>query len=162
MIQFSLKEQLNNLHVLLYRLTDEQYVFQSRMLSQATIGQHVRHVIELVQCLVLEYDHGTVDYDKRKRDRRIETDRAFALEQLTHLNQSIEKPEKRLRLSVRSSSGQFTVVTGYNREIFYNTEHAIHHMALIKVALKEMELEIVDDSFGVAYATTQYNQRLSA
>jgi hypothetical protein len=49
------------------------------------------------------------------------------------------------------------VSTTYHREIVYNTEHIIHHLALIKVALIEMKLNIVDENFGMAYATIKYN-----
>ena len=50
------------------------------------------------------------------------------------------------------------VTSTYNREIVYNIEHAVHHMALIKVALKELEVEFVNEEFGVAYATVQYRR----
>jgi hypothetical protein len=162
MIKQSLKEQLSNLQDLLHQLDDEQYTYRSAMLHHSTIGQHVRHVIELVQCLVLAYDQGTVDYDNRKRDERIETVRSFALLQLNELRDAIDRPEKTLRLRISTGGSIDTVQTGYNREVFYNTEHAIHHMALIRVALKEMELDVVSDNFGVAYATIQYKQRMGA
>ncbi len=156
MIQSSLKEQLNVLCELLSQLSDEQYTCKVSMLSNASIGQHVRHIVELVQCLVLGYEKGLVDYDRRKRDKRIETGRTFALQILEDLQCSIDKPEKDLLLHAVAGSGEYTIETGFSREILYNTEHAIHHMALIRVALMEMRLDIVNDTFGVAYATTQY------
>ena len=155
MIQ-SLTEQLHALRSLLYRLTDEQYTHRSSMLNNATIGQHVRHVIELAQCLVLAYEAGAVNYDKRKRDERMENSRSFALLQLEELLQSVNKPEKKLQLQVITGEGSLTLETWYNREVHYNTEHAIHHMALIRVALKEMQLDVINESFGVAYATMQH------
>jgi hypothetical protein len=161
MIQ-SLTDQLRHLRDLLCLLSDEQYTYRASMLNHASIGQHVRHVIELGQCLVLGYEAGTVNYDKRKRDERMENKRSFALQHLDELLQSVNKPEKKLQLQVTASQGTHTLETWYNREILYNTEHAIHHMALIRVALKEMKLDIVSDNFGVAYATIQHRQRISA
>ncbi|MBT1700447.1 DinB family protein [Fulvivirgaceae bacterium PWU4] len=158
----SLTEQLCCLRDLLYRLNDEQYTCRSSMLNHATIGQHVRHVIELGQCLILAYQTGVLNYDKRKRDERMENSRSFALQQLNDLFQSINKPEKKLQLQVATSQGTHTLETWFHREVFYNTEHAIHHMALIRVALKEMQLDIVNDNFGVAYATVQHRQTASA
>jgi uncharacterized damage-inducible protein DinB len=159
MIQQSLKEQLNNLQSLLKVLDDEQYTYKSTMLNNGTIGQHVRHIVELVQCLMFAYEQGIVDYDRRKRDARIETIRTFALYQLDVLQQALDKPEKKLRLQITTENNTYIVETGYNREVFYNTEHAIHHMALIRVALKEMRLNLVSDNFGMAYATIQYKHK---
>ena len=63
----------------LHQLTDEQYRRPSITLSNATIGQHVRHVIELFLCLKQGYEAGIVNYEKRKRDINIETDRQLAI-----------------------------------------------------------------------------------
>lgn len=156
----SLTEQLHALRDLLHRLNDAQYIYRSSMLNNATIGQHVRHVIELGQCLVLAYEAGAVNYDKRKRDERMENTRSFALLQLDELLRSVHKPEKKLQLQVVTGEGTLTLETWYNREVLYNTEHAIHHMALIRVALKELQLDVVNESFGVAYATMQHRRRI--
>ncbi|HEU5291692.1 MAG TPA: hypothetical protein VFU05_13675 [Cyclobacteriaceae bacterium] len=162
MIKQSLKEQLNSLEGLLHQLKDEEYTYRSTMLNQATIGQHVRHVIELVQCLAQAYEQGVVDYDTRKRDQRIENSRNFALQLLAEMHQAIDLPEKELKLVVNTGNGVHIVNTWYNREIFYNTEHATHHMALIRVALKEMQLNIVHDNFGIAYGTIRHKEKISA
>jgi hypothetical protein len=52
----------------LQQLTDQQYQQPSATLSNATIGQHLRHVIELFMCLNQGYITGTVNYEQRKRD----------------------------------------------------------------------------------------------
>ena len=63
----------------LEQLTPEQYKAQSNILFNATIGQHVRHIIELFIELNKGYDSGVVNYEKRKRDYRIETDKDFGV-----------------------------------------------------------------------------------
>ena len=52
----------------LHQLTDREYAQPSNILFNATIGQHVRHIIELFLCLEKGYDEGVVNYEKRKRD----------------------------------------------------------------------------------------------
>ena len=52
----------------LEQLTCEQYCKPSKILFGATIGQHVRHIIELFICLDNGYGTGVVNYEKRKRD----------------------------------------------------------------------------------------------
>jgi len=49
----------------------------------------------------------------------------------------------------------------YFREVVYNTEHTIHHLALIKVAIIDMKLDIVDNDFGMAYSTIKYQASLN-
>jgi hypothetical protein len=40
------------------------------------------------------------------------------------------------------------------RELLYNLEHAIHHMALIRVGLNlRFKYVLYQDNFGVAYST---------
>jgi hypothetical protein len=41
----------------------------------------------------------------------------------------------------------------------YNIEHCIHHQALIKVALNEMEANhLINKNFGIAPSTIQYRK----
>ncbi len=128
------------------------------MLGNATIGQHVRHILELIQCLMTGYATGTVDYDARKRDANLETDTTFACHTIEGLCQAIVREDKPLLLA--SQSNEAPVKTCYFRELVYNCEHAIHHMAMIRVALRELGLDLVDETFGVAAATIQYKQQI--
>ena len=75
-------------------LPDDAYKAPCPVLSNATIGQHTRHVIELYLCLIRGYDTEAVSYDKRKRDTRIENEKSFALQQLEWVQEKLEKPNK--------------------------------------------------------------------
>lgn len=156
-----LNHQLKALLPLLYRIGEADYTLRSAMLGEATIGQHIRHIIELVQCLVNGYDNGTVNYDARIRDIRIETDKHFAGWCIRQLLESTAQADKPLQL-ITSGEPAVHISTFYYRELLYNTEHAIHHMALIRVGLREMHLDIVDDHFGVAPSTVQYREKVCA
>jgi hypothetical protein len=46
----------------LHQLQDEEYSQPSRILFDATIGQHTRHIIELFLCLEQGYESGVVNY----------------------------------------------------------------------------------------------------
>ena len=61
------------LHETLDKLTPEQYTACSKSLFNATIGQHVRHIVELFQCLEQGYETGIVNFDRRETDRQKET-----------------------------------------------------------------------------------------
>src|SRR5215213_5922033 len=97
-----LQQAVNNVFVQLSTTLDqlgqEQYVQPCKTLFNATIGQHVRHIIELFQCLENGYDQGLVNYEKRKRDTRIETDKEFAAGLLTEVHQGLTRENKDLQL----------------------------------------------------------------
>jgi hypothetical protein len=141
---------------LLQDLPEGVYDSPSRFLSQATIGQHLRHIAEMYQSLISGYDSGTIEYDKRNRDHRIETDRAFAESTLTEIINNIDRADKPLTVICELEGREVKLESNYHREILYNMEHAIHHMALIKVAVIEMTDIILPKEFGVAPTTLQY------
>ncbi|MBK7681685.1 MAG: hypothetical protein IPJ26_04015 [Bacteroidetes bacterium] len=52
-----------------------------------------------------------------------------------------------------------TVNSTYKRELAYNIEHAIHHMAIIKIAIENAYSDIVlDKAFGVAPSTIRFQR----
>ena len=158
MIFIQMTEQLKSLSNLLLLLNDRQYNKKIVFLGNASIGGHTRHIIELLKCVTDGYNLGKVDYLNRVRDLSLETDKISATEQLTEMIDQVTKHDRQMRLVTETNEeGLMNVVeTTYFREIVYNTEHAIHHLALIRVALREMKLDIVDDDFGMAYSTIKY------
>lgn len=154
----SIKESFTQLHVALEQVTAEEYIQPSQNLSNATIGQHTRHIIEMYQCLLNGYDAGLVCYDHRKRDVVIETNKELAKRLLIDIAEKTNQPNKDLELTAvygDATAEELKVNTNYYRELAYNLEHTIHHMALIKVGLKELSSIDVSHTFGVASSTTR-------
>lgn len=161
-----LQQAVNNVFVQLSstldQLNQEQYVQPCKTLFNATIGQHVRHIIELFQCLENGYDLGMVNYEERKRDVRIETDKAFATGLLAEVHQGLAKENKALQLQAcydETAANLLTLQTNFYREVAYNLEHTIHHMALIRVGITEVSDIELPGEFGVASSTIKYRQQ---
>lgn len=154
MIAVSIRHQLNMLSDLLETLTDDQYTFLSPMIGGYSIGQHTRHILELFQALENGYDSALVDYDQRKRDVQIETDRICAHQVAGALITSLVRNDKPLRLRIDGpGEDRLLVESSYYRELAYNIEHTIHHFSLIRVVLRELHLDCVPPTFGFAYST---------
>ncbi len=153
-----LKEQLSSLDELLIVLTSGQYNKKIVNLGNASIGSHTRHIIELLNCLTSGYEAGVIDYLSRVRNLRIETDKIFAISELNKIPSLILQPDKELKMIIETDEAICLndVTTTFYREIVYHTEHVIHHLALIRVALRAMKLNIVTDNFGMAYSTMKY------
>ncbi len=143
------------------KLSDREYCNPCVHLNNSTIGQHTRHVIEMFVCLNEGYESGIVNYENRRRDHVIETNKTVAANLLDEIIGSLDKPDKSLLLE-GAYSDQSTVKmqfnTNYNREVVYNLEHTIHHMALIRVGLRELNIQQLPESFGVAPATVKHKQ----
>jgi len=161
-LQHAVIQVFSQLSDSLKQLDNRQYDYSCKNLSGNTIGQHVRHIIEMFQCLESGYQSGEVDYEKRKRDKQIETDKIFASELLQDIVRQIGKGNKALNLLTYYdpfSANPGKIGTNYYREIAYNLEHTIHHMALIRVALRELGDIPVDDSYGVASSTLKFRKQ---
>lgn len=161
-----LQQAVNNVFVqlsaTLEQLSQEQYVQPCKTLFNATIGQHVRHIIELFQCLENGYAEGKVNYEQRKRDTRIETDKAFAMGLLAGVYQGLHLENKEIQLEAcydEHDTSPVTISTNFYREVAYNLEHTIHHMALIRVGITEVSDIMIPEEFGVASSTIKYRQQ---
>jgi uncharacterized damage-inducible protein DinB len=146
----------------LEQLEEEQYNYSCENLSGSTIGQHVRHIIEMFQRLELGYQIGEVNYDNRKRDRQIETDKTYAIRLINDIVQQIQKENKNLSLFIypdEKPAEPERISTSYFREILYNLEHTVHHMALIRVGLREIGGIPVGDSYGVSSSTIKFRNQ---
>ena len=141
------------------QLTNQQYSEPANLIFNATIGQHIRHIIELYQILEIGYTEGVVNYETRKRDHQIETQKELAIQSLQSIFATINKPNKKLLLETEyalSTNEPTTIETNYYRELVYNLEHTVHHMALIRVAINEVSNIQLPKEFGIASATIKF------
>lgn len=143
----------------IHQLSDTDYSFAIEQLGKATIGQHVRHIIELYEELYNGYETGVVCYDNRKRDYAIETNRMLAIERLQHISVSTAKTNKPLQLKccyATQEGEDVWVETNYLRELIYNIEHMVHHMALLRVGLNQIATIELPNDFGIAVSTIRH------
>lgn len=158
------KENLNQLRELFKSISNKKYTEKVSVLSDASIGQHVRHILEFYLLLVSGSFSGTISYDKRKRDIRIETDTLFVIQTIDHLQKGLDTLDEKhpVKLEADYSTGgksQNLIDSSVGRELAYCIEHSIHHQALIKAGLIALGLShIIDEQFGVAYSTIRYRK----
>lgn len=161
MMQVHCQKNLQQLRSLLQRMSTEQYNNKVNILSGATIGQHIRHILEFYQC-VLDHPEDVVNYDIRERNRLLETDVEYTIITIDGL---LSKLEVHTEDHYVVFEGNFsvtndvtlTMATSLYRELAYCLEHGIHHQALIKIGLTELNLSShIDSSFGVAATTLRF------
>ena len=153
-------EALNSLADALQQLPEPgQYTNPCEALSNATIGQHTRHIIELYQCLIEGYAAGEINYDDRKRNPLYENDIPAAINVIREIQKNLEQPDKDVNIFCGTNDNSVCIESNYYREVLYNLEHCIHHQALIKVALLSIKDIQIAEGFGVAPSTLQYRQQ---
>lgn len=150
---------LNDLRSVLIQLSNEEFTLPLTVFSQATIGQHTRHVLEFFQCLIQSYATDVICYDDRTRSIDLESNVSFAIDKLDCICQDLEqiKTDKTLNLGGQLSDTRFSVQSSVMREMIYVVEHTVHHLAVIKIGLVVNFPAIkIPDNLGVADSTQRF------
>lgn len=159
MLLKSIRHSLDELLYLLNQLSDQDYSKPCTALSNATIGEHTRHILEMFQCLENSYDLGILNYDNRERNIQIQTETDFAKKCIAAIKMGLKSENKIIYLEQIIDGLNIRIQSNYYRELLYNLEHCIHHQALIKVAVLQFENILVDENFGVARSTIEYRKQ---
>ena len=167
-IETACSDILNQLSNLVNQISEKDYSKPVSSLNGSTIGQHIRHTVEFFMCLKQGVKIGSINYDKRAHDKQIETDKFSAMSALSQihefLNEMVYNPQLILEVSYNLNNDKgIAVNTNYYRELIYNIEHAVHHMAIIKIGIKEVAPYIsLPHEFGVAASTIRYQETVAA
>lgn len=155
-------ENLTQLHQFVHALPEGALTRQDHKTGHSTIGMHLRHVLEFYIGILDNGDATIVNYDLRKRELSLEQDITTISETIVRLTQKCKEltTEKLLKpIDFQACySTESDVIESHpsslSRELAYGLEHAIHHMAIIKLSCYLLEIPIqLDANFGVAYST---------
>jgi len=155
---------LSQLTELIQQITEQDFIRPVDSLGNSTIGQHLRHTLEFFICLERGFEAGLVNYDKRDHDKLIETDKFIALSVLNKINKFIvsQQTDKALKLEAGYDLDKedFVMInTNFLRELVYNIEHAVHHMAIMKIGIREVAPYVkLSHEFGIAASTIRYQE----
>lgn len=155
---------LSQLATVVDQIEEKHFVAPSLSLGNSSIGQHLRHTLEFFLCLESGCDKGVVNYDKRPHDKVIETDKFIALLTIQRIKDFVNAHEEDFTLKLEvgyelDSDESLAMDTNYFRELTYNIEHAVHHMAIMKIGIREIAGYItLPGDFGIAASTLRYKE----
>ncbi len=129
----------------------------------STFGKHFRHIHDFFHCLTHQCNSLELDYCNRCRETSIEDHKDSCIAAFQVLQQDLAKLDEHRIITVKadfevSDGVRPEVKTSIGREIMYAYDHAVHHLAIVKIGLNEhcRGLEINQD-LGVAASTIRYN-----
>lgn len=135
---------------------------------ETSIGQHYRHVLEHFQCFLEGLETGEINYDARRRDRRLETEVKFAslatcelLQTLQHITDQRIAQKCKATTSLENGSAASTFDSNAARELAYCVGHAVHHYAIIRIVANGIGVSVAND-FGFAASTLKHKAAQAA
>lgn len=163
-LQLACTNILSQLSSLINQISEQDFTKPATSLSNSTLGQHMRHTLEFFICFEQGFDKGLINYDKRAHDKLIETDKFLAMAAIQRIQDFINKNQEdrplKLEVGYDLSKEDFVLVdTNYTRELVYNIEHAVHHMAIMKIGVREVAHYItLPPDFGIAASTIRHKE----
>lgn len=146
---------------LLERLSDPAY--RDTEPGRSSVGAQYRHVLDHYRALLEGIPVARVDYDARRRNPEVETDRAAAARDTRDLI------DRLAALAGRPPGAPLAVIaacsadhpgepqaSSLGRELVFLVSHTVHHYAIIKLLLEDPES--VAHDFGTAPSTLAWQR----
>ncbi|MEM7395560.1 MAG: hypothetical protein AAF492_24785, partial [Verrucomicrobiota bacterium] len=128
------------------------------------VGGHIRHDLEHYSNFLAGLGAGRIDYEARKRDLRVEQNRAFAIERIDETIEQLQQipaDEGTRSLEVKMERGgqeaEWATST-VSRELDFLLSHTVHHFGLVAMILKVQGF-LPKEHFGVAPSTVRYLEK---
>lgn len=149
-------------------LDDELYSRAFPDLRLSSIGDHYRHHLDHVAAFVRGVDSGKIDYDDRRRDPRIATERVFAMQRTDQLIEKLEPlarevEEKQIFILHRTRDDDRTrrpIPSCLHRETAFVISHAVHHYAIMAIAARHQGVA-PPKNLGVMPSTLRHKKAIA-
>ncbi len=138
--------------------------------ARPAVGPHFRHCVDFYRSFLEGLEDGRVDYDRRRREARLEQDPQAAAAAFEEIAGRLARlPPERLDrplavvadLAPDEEPGGAAARSTVGRELRVLLSHTVHHWALIALALRARGLE-PGAEFGVAPSTLAHWRRRRA
>jgi len=150
---------------LLKSIDDNQYSDTSIAPYYSSIGGHMRHILDVFDCIFDGLETKKVDLTARKRNELAETKTAIGIEYFNQIIQKIKTLNdldfnQIVQVSDDLGLGMVTVNYTLSSALIQAHSHAIHHFASIGYIISQLGIELPDADFGYN-PTTPKNQELN-
>ncbi len=138
---------------LLNAIDDKQYGDNSIAPYHSSIGIHMRHILDVFDCIFSGLESRKVDLSARKRNELAETKVDFGLMYFEEIIKKLEKLESEnlnIVVEVKDDLGLGVVTANYTlaSALIQAHSHAIHHFASIGYVISQLGINLPDSDFG--------------
>ena len=153
---------LEQTKALLNSLDDRIYSNKSILPYRASIGEHIRHIMDIFDCTLSGIAQNRVDLTARKRDPGAELKTAAGIEYINNIEQRVKALsgiDKNRLLTVTDDPGTGMLKTDYSAGgiLCQAQSHAIHHNAFIGYILHALGQAVPGGGFGYNPTTPDGN-----
>lgn len=139
---------------LLINISKEEYCDKSIPPYYSSIGGHIRHILDMFNCIFKGYPSGVVDLTKRDRNINVETIPSYGVAYIDTIIEELLKIETSelnnvIEIVDDLGNGCCTVKSTLGAVLAQAQSHAIHHYATIGYMLYHLGVVLNDDSFGL-------------
>ena len=138
---------------LLNTINDTEYSNTAVAPYNSSIGGHIRHILDIFDCIFDGLDSGEIDLAARKRNELAEQKTAFGLDYfnktITKLN-TLKEVDLDQLVSVKDDLGlgDFTQKYTLGSALIQAHSHAIHHFASLGYIINQLGIKLPDVDFG--------------
>lgn len=151
---------------LLQSITEEQYTNESAKPYFASVGKHIRHILDVFDCVFDGLPTKEIDLTARKRNELAEQNIAFGL---SYFNEIINKLDALavsdfdMQVSVTDDLGLGKVTANYTLQavLMQANSHTIHHFASIGYIIANLGIKLPDADFGYNPTTQKSVEELA-
>ncbi|MFZ1132174.1 MAG: DinB family protein [Terriglobales bacterium] len=168
-LNFAVKEVLQQGCTFLDRMSDEAYARPLDGTLSSSLGAHYRHVLDHFFCLKEGIRTGRVNYDRRRRNPKLECSVAAArlaterlIDDFRGVTAETLRGECSVAYSVEYGEDDVGLVqSNLAREVMFCVGHAIHHYAILKLLCAGAGVKLPYE-FGVAPSTLKHLEAQTA
>jgi len=144
-------------------LSDEIYIQIPEPLFNSSIGQHLRHILDLYMALIKANDFRNINYDVRRRGLALETNKKEGIKELIKVCdwlKSLNEMTLNMETNINTEVSVYNEITAnfpstVGREVSFVSTHLTHHLALMAAIAKFLG-HSVNTNLGVAPATASF------
>lgn len=150
---YAIEKNLNRGIKLLESISDSEYSDTSIAPYHSSIGGHMRHILDVFDCIFDGLGQKKVDLAARKRNELVEISTETGINYFSTILEKIKtlkNTDMNQIVEVSDDLGLGTVVANYTLAAAFIQahSHAIHHFASIGYIIAQLEIELPDADFG--------------
>lgn len=149
----AIKNNLQRGVQLLNAINESQYIDKSVAPYYSSIGIHMRHILDVFDCIFTGLESRKVDLAARKRNELVESKIDMGLDYFDEIFAKLENVRNEnldVLIEVKDDLGLGVITVNYTLAsvLIQAHSHAIHHFASIGYIISQLGIDLPDDDFG--------------